>query len=74
MLAPAEGAIAELALVLLLGRRAGFASRGGGRGGGRERHVGGGHQGACACFCLVPWVGCCRAGRARVGVKVGRCG
>jgi hypothetical protein len=46
MLAPAKGAIAELAFVLLLGRRAGFASRGGRRRGRGERHgVGGGHLG-----------------------------
>lgn len=43
MLAPTECTIAELALVLLLGRRARLAD-GGRRVGGHERHVGGGHR------------------------------
>ena len=42
VLTSTESSGAELALVLLLGGRAGFASRGGRRVGGHERHVGGG--------------------------------
>lgn len=44
MLTPAECAVAKLALVLLLGRCGGFATRRRRRGGGYEGHVGGWHR------------------------------